>query len=176
MSIEYCHKHHNNYDTDFETECPHCVDEEINKEEKIMEISKPEYRKNIISNCCGAYVYENTDECKDCLEHCSFILEKPTAFHQWLLVTSEHEKTNLIALLRNEIVANQNQQVFELMDTVDMGEQNYNSETLERVANLLLDTKFQHATCLDDETFIIEQDKKIEKLKLTNKTKTNGNK
>lgn len=26
MSVEYCHKHHFYFDTDFEIECPHCVD------------------------------------------------------------------------------------------------------------------------------------------------------
>lgn len=33
MSVEYCHKHHNYYDTDFETECLICEEEEIIKEE-----------------------------------------------------------------------------------------------------------------------------------------------
>ena len=62
--------------------------------------------------------------------------------------------------------------MFELMDMVDIGESQYNSATLERVADLLLDTKFQHATSLDDETFIIEQDKK--KLEYKPKNKKNG--
>lgn len=173
MSLDYCHKHHLHFDTDFETECPQCVDDEINETKKVnMEIIQPEYRKNILSNCCSAKVYENTDECRACLEHCSFIIETPTAFHQWLLVTSEHDHKQLIALLRNEIINNQNPQVFELMDMVDIGESQYNSETLERVADLLLDTKFQHATSLDDETFIIEQDKK--KLEYKPKNKKNG--
>ena len=34
MSVDYCHKHHNYYDTDFETECLQCVDEEVEAEEK----------------------------------------------------------------------------------------------------------------------------------------------
>tara|TARA_B100001094_G_scaffold333070_1_gene408321 strand:- start:16521 stop:16937 length:417 start_codon:yes stop_codon:yes gene_type:complete len=137
-----------------------------------MELTQPEYRKNILSNCCGANVYDNTDECRACLEHCSFIIAEPTAFHQWLLVTSDHDAKKLIELLRKEIIEHQNQQVFELMDLVDMGEKTYNSETLERVVNLLMDTKFQHTTSLDDETFIIEQDKK--QIEYKHKTKKNG--
>lgn len=33
MSMEYCHKHHNYYDTDFETECLQCLEtqQEIEK-------------------------------------------------------------------------------------------------------------------------------------------------
>lgn len=32
MSVEYCHKHHSYRDTDFDTECPQCVDEELEQE------------------------------------------------------------------------------------------------------------------------------------------------
>ena len=33
MSVEYCYKHHNYYDTDFEVNCLGCVDEEAEKED-----------------------------------------------------------------------------------------------------------------------------------------------
>lgn len=26
--------------------------------------------KTIVSNCCGAYIYDDTDICSECLEHC----------------------------------------------------------------------------------------------------------
>ena len=26
MSMEYCHNHHNHYDTDWDLECPKCID------------------------------------------------------------------------------------------------------------------------------------------------------
>jgi len=171
--MDYCHKHHNHYDTDYETECPHCVDEQINKEETNMEIIEPEYRKNIISHCCKKPIYKDTIECSGCLEESILLIKEPIAFHQWLLVSSEHDKTKLIVLLRNEIIQNQNKEVFELMDMIDMGEQRYDSKTLERVANLLMDTKFQHSTSLDDETLIIKQDKKIEYKPKNNKNGKN---
>ncbi len=34
MSVDYCHKHHNYYDTDFETDCLQCVDEEVEQSEQ----------------------------------------------------------------------------------------------------------------------------------------------
>ena len=34
MSLDYCHKHHNYYDTDFENECSLCVDEEVEQSEQ----------------------------------------------------------------------------------------------------------------------------------------------
>ena len=34
MSVDYCHKHHNYYDTDFETECSLCIDEEVEQSEQ----------------------------------------------------------------------------------------------------------------------------------------------
>jgi len=114
-----------------------------------MEIIQPEFRKNVISNCCGAKIYENTDECRACLEHCSFIIKNPIAFHQWLLITSDNDKDKLIDLLRSEIIENQNPMVFELMDWVDLGENQYNNETLIRVAEMLLDTK--HTTTIMDQ-------------------------
>jgi len=27
-------------------------------------------RNGVISNCCGALIYEDTDICSECLEHC----------------------------------------------------------------------------------------------------------
>jgi len=129
-----------------------------------MEIIQPEYRQNVISNCCGAKIYENTDECRACLEHCSFIIENPIAFHQWLLVTSNHDKDKLIDLLRSEVIENQNPQVFELMDWVDLGENQYNTQTLERVAEMLLDTK--HTTTIMD-----QEETKVIPIYKTKKTK-----
>ena len=34
MSVDYCHKHHNYYDTDFETECSLCVEDEVEQSEQ----------------------------------------------------------------------------------------------------------------------------------------------
>tara|TARA_R110000851_G_scaffold253339_1_gene405789 strand:- start:40 stop:330 length:291 start_codon:yes stop_codon:yes gene_type:complete len=34
MSVDYCHKHHNYYDTDFETKCLQCVDKDIEQSEQ----------------------------------------------------------------------------------------------------------------------------------------------
>ena len=114
-----------------------------------MDIIQPEYRKNVLSNCCGAKIYENTDECRACLEHCSFIIENPIAFHQWLLVESKHDRNKLIDLLRSEIIENQNPQVFELMDLVDMGESQYGMNTIIRVSDMLFETK--HTTTIMDQ-------------------------
>ncbi len=123
-----------------------------------MEISKPEYRAHVISNCCSCGIYEDTDECSDCLEHCSFILKEPTAFHQWVLLQGEHDIKKIMHVLRSEIIDNQNQMVFELMDIVDIGEKTYNSQTLERVAIMLLETK--HTTLkMDDAKLLIKQKK-----------------
>lgn len=33
MSIEYCYKHHNYYDTDFVCNCPQCEDEKLEQDE-----------------------------------------------------------------------------------------------------------------------------------------------
>ena len=27
-------------------------------------------RNGVVSNCCGALIYEDTDICSECLEHC----------------------------------------------------------------------------------------------------------
>lgn len=126
-----------------------------------MEISKPEYREHVISNCCSCGIYEDTDECSDCLEHCSFILKEPTAFHKYLIFNSEDKENPvlfLMELMRGMLVNDQNQMVFELMDIVDIGEKTYNSQTLERVANMLLETK--HTTKkMDDIKLLIKQKK-----------------
>jgi len=34
-------------------------------------------RKNATSNCCGAPVYDDSDICSDCGEHCGLITECP---------------------------------------------------------------------------------------------------
>tara|TARA_R110000744_G_scaffold104220_2_gene199656 strand:+ start:1989 stop:2282 length:294 start_codon:yes stop_codon:yes gene_type:complete len=93
------------------------------------------------------------------LEHCSFILKEPTAFHQWVLLQGEHDIKKIMDILRSEIINNQNQMVFELMDIVDIGEKTYNNETLERVAIMLLDTKHT-TTKMDGGKLLIKQNKK----------------
>jgi hypothetical protein len=110
---------------------------------------KNKLTNDCLSNCCEASTNYETKICSNCNEHCAVILQEPTAFHQWLLVTSEHNKENLIALLRSEIIDNNNLQVFELMDLVDTGEKQYNSETLKRVADILIDTKEHHTNNLN---------------------------
>lgn len=110
---------------------------------------KNKLTNNCLSNCCEAPTNYTIKICPKCKEHCAVILENPTAFHQWLLVTSEHNKENLIALLRSEITENNNREVFELMDLVDIGEKQYNSETLKRVADILIDTKEHHTNNLN---------------------------
>ena len=37
MSIDYCHKHHRYVDLDFKEGCPQCIEEEIEREERIKE-------------------------------------------------------------------------------------------------------------------------------------------
>ena len=110
---------------------------------------KNKLTNNCLSNCCEAPTNYTIKICSKCKEHCAVILENPTAFHQWLLVTSDHNKENLIALLRSEITENNNREVFELMDLVDIGEKQYNSETLKRVADILIDTKEHHTNNLN---------------------------
>ena len=43
MSVEYCHEHHNYYDTDFETECPQCLEEELEEEKSIYNLKLHEF-------------------------------------------------------------------------------------------------------------------------------------
>jgi hypothetical protein len=100
-----------------------------------------QYRNQVISNCCGAQIHENTDECSACLEHCSFVIENPTAFHKWLIKTGDGHINKMVELMRFEIVENQNQMVFELCEMVDMGENVFSSSTLTRVAEMLLETR-----------------------------------
>lgn len=38
-----------------------------------------------ISNCCGAPVYEETDICTECGEHCEVIEEDEDYMETWLL-------------------------------------------------------------------------------------------
>lgn len=122
-----------------------------------MEIINNQYRENIISNCCSKKVYLNGDECSSCLEHCSFLIEEPTAFHKWLLKVCDNQHDKIVAKLRNEILMNQNPQVFELMDMVDEGSIQYGNFTLIVVANMLLETK--HTTQLMDGGKLIKQKK-----------------
>ena len=35
-----------------------------------------EYEYEELSGCCGAAIYENTDICSDCLEHCEPMSEE----------------------------------------------------------------------------------------------------
>lgn len=100
-----------------------------------------EYRNKVISNCCSASIHENTDECSACLEHCSFVIENPTAFHKWLVQTCDGHINKMVELMRYEIVENQNASVFELCEMVDMGENVFSSSTLTRVAEMLLETR-----------------------------------
>lgn len=40
MSIEYCHKHHHYYDSDYITYCSDCLEEELDLEEQINNLNK----------------------------------------------------------------------------------------------------------------------------------------
>jgi hypothetical protein len=117
-----------------------------------MEIINVEYRKNVLSNCCSCYVIENTNRCSGCNENCEFIIEDFTAFHKWILATArkqikgdeeisyEDELFKIMSLIRLEIINNQNPQAFELMEMVDLGESEFNKETLARVADMIINT------------------------------------
>tara|TARA_R110000765_G_scaffold170050_1_gene274987 strand:- start:2 stop:412 length:411 start_codon:yes stop_codon:yes gene_type:complete len=108
-----------------------------------MEIINSEFRKNILSRCCEKKVYLGTQDCSGCLEQCKFLIDKPIAFHKWLLEQSKQQDDPvqfLIELLRSLIVNDQNPNVFELLDMVDIGEQQYNRACLKRIANMLLET------------------------------------
>ena len=107
-----------------------------------MEISQVSYRERVVSSCCGKNIYENTDECSGCLEHCSFVLEQPTEFEKSLIAQHpELDENQLAEIMRIEITTTQNRNVFELMKIVDEGEETYNNETLKRVAQMLIETK-----------------------------------
>ena len=108
-----------------------------------MEIINSEFRKNVLSYCCEKKVYLGTRDCSGCLEQCTFVIDKPIAFHKWLIEQSKGQDDPvqfLIELLRKMIIEDQNQMVFELMDWVDIGDAQYNRATLGRVATMLLDT------------------------------------
>tara|TARA_R110000824_G_scaffold139247_1_gene304271 strand:+ start:561 stop:962 length:402 start_codon:yes stop_codon:yes gene_type:complete len=119
-----------------------------------MEITHIEYRKNVLSNCCSCFVIENTNRCSGCNENCEFILEELTAFHKWILATArkqikgdeeityQDEIFKIMSLIRLEIINKQNPQAFELMEMVDIGESQFNKETLARAADMLINTDF----------------------------------
>tara|TARA_R110000787_G_scaffold45402_1_gene110737 strand:- start:1108 stop:1509 length:402 start_codon:yes stop_codon:yes gene_type:complete len=119
-----------------------------------MEITHIEYRKNVLSNCCSCFVIENTNRCSGCNENCEFILQELTAFHKWILATArkqikgdeeityQDEIFKIMSLIRLEIINKQNPQAFELMEIVDMGESQFNKETLSRAADMLINTDF----------------------------------
>jgi len=117
-----------------------------------MEITQIEYRKNVLSNCCSCFVIENTNRCSGCNENCEFILEELTAFHKWILTTArkqikgdeeityEDELFRIMSLIRLEIINKQNPQAFELLEMVDIGESQFNKATLQRAADILINT------------------------------------
>ena len=110
-----------------------------------MEIINSEFRKNVLSYCCEKKVYLGTQDCSGCLEQCKFVIDKPIAFHNWVIEQSKGQDDPvqfLIELLRKMIIEDQNTNVFELLDWVDIGEQQYNRAGLKRVAIMLLDTHF----------------------------------
>ena len=86
-----------------------------------MEISQVSYRERVVSNCCGANIYDNTDECSGCLEHCSFVIEEPTEFEKSLIAQHpELDANQLMELMRGQIIENQNSEIFDLMMIVDV--------------------------------------------------------
>jgi hypothetical protein len=40
-----------------------------------MSTDRIEYQDGVVSNCCGASIYSDTDICSDCKEHCSEVCE-----------------------------------------------------------------------------------------------------
>ena len=109
-----------------------------------IEIIDSEFRSGVVSCCCKKEIYLNTTECSGCLrDNANFMIKELTAFHKWLIQQQQGNKDPvqfLIELLRALIVNDQNQHVFELLDWVDIGEQQYNRAGLKRVAIMLLDT------------------------------------
>lgn len=128
-----------------------------------MEITKIEYRKNVLSNCCSCFVIENTNRCSGCNENCEFILEELTAFHKWILTTArnqikgdeeityEDELFRIMSLIRLEIINKQNPQAFELLEMVDLGESQFDKATLQRAADILINTDLilKHTTIIN---------------------------
>lgn len=109
-----------------------------------IEIIDSEFRTGVISSCCKKEIYLNTTECSGCLkDSATFMIKEPTAFHKWLIKQTYGDSDpikSLIELLRALIVNDQNQHVFELLDWVDIGENQFNRAGLKRVAIMLLDT------------------------------------
>lgn len=110
-----------------------------------MEIINSEFRKNVLSYCCEKKVYIATQDCAGCLEQCKFVIDKPIAFHKWLLDLAKDQNDPvqfLIELIRGLLINEQNQSAFELLDMVDIGEQHFNRDSLKRAATIILDTHF----------------------------------
>lgn len=107
-----------------------------------MKITETEFRTGVVSNCCDAKIYDNTDECSDCLEHCNFLIEEPTAFHKWLIQSGQSDAELMEKILRAEIVEKQNPLAFQLMDLVDMGEKTFTFQTLIRAVDMIIETKY----------------------------------
>jgi len=108
-----------------------------------MEIISSQYRRNILSNCCKAKVFLNSTDCSKCLEPCSFLLDEPTAFQKMLYEQSKTQDDPakfMVDLMRNFIIQDQNQMVFELLDMCDVGESQFNRKSLERVADVIMQT------------------------------------
>ena len=109
-----------------------------------IEIIDSEFRSGVVSCCCKKEIYLNTTECSGCLrDNANFMIKELTAFHKWLIQQQQGNKDPvhfLIELLRALIVNDQNQHVFELLDWVDIGENQFNRAGLKRVAIMLLDT------------------------------------
>ena len=110
-----------------------------------MEIINSEFRKNVLSYCCEKKVYIATQDCAGCLEQCKFVIDKPIAFHKWLLDLAKEQNDPvqfLIELIRGLLINEQNPSAFELLDMVDIGEQHFNRDSLKRAATMILDTHF----------------------------------
>ncbi len=107
-----------------------------------MKITQSEFRTGVVSNCCDAKIYDNTDECSDCLEHCSFLIEEPTAFHKWIIQSGQSDTKLMVKILRAEIIKKQNPLAFQLMEFVDMGEKTFDTQTLIRAVQMLIETKY----------------------------------
>lgn len=69
MSVDYCHKHHNYYDTDFETECTLCIDEEIEQSEQ-KEKDKVFFIHSVGSTFYCQRDIEGESICDNQCEHC----------------------------------------------------------------------------------------------------------
>ena len=111
--------------------------------EIILKSKNSEFRKNVLSYCCKKKVYLGTPDCSGCLEQCKFVIDKPIAFHKFLMEQIKGQDNPvqfLIELLRKLLVEDQNTSAFELLDLTDIGEPNFNRESLKRAATMVLDT------------------------------------